>query len=214
MRRGSALRFLVVTNIAIYLLWIILGDDSPHMTENFLVSWSGVMDGRLWTLLTTVFSHSLFLHLFINMYVLLGFGSVLESFLGWRLFLKFYLTAGLAGSLGHIFACKWLLDSPDLPALGASGAVSGVVALFALLFPREKILLLGFIPLPAIFGLLLVLSLDLWGLFEQATGHGLPIGHGAHLGGAFFGIFCYLFYFRPKIKSAVKLRTRETSSSL
>jgi membrane associated rhomboid family serine protease len=74
--------------------------------------------------------------------------------------------------------------------------------LFALMFPRQIILLFYIIPLPAIFGALGFVALDLWGLSAQAHGGGLPIGHGAHLGGALTGaVFYFLFLRRPLRKS-------------
>jgi membrane associated rhomboid family serine protease len=72
--------------------------------------------------------------------------------------------------------------------------------LFALLYPREKLLLFGIIPLPAMFGALAFVGLDVWGVVAQAQGGGLPIGHGAHLGGALTGLLYYLFVLRPRLK--------------
>ena len=85
-------------------------------------------------------------------------------------------------------------------ALGASGAIAGLVLVFSLIFPREKILLMGIIPVPALFGALAFVGLDLWGLTAQAHGGGLPIGHGAHLGGALTGMLYYVFFLRRRIR--------------
>lgn len=170
------------------------------MEENFLVSWDALIEGRWWVCVTSVFSHYLLLHLLINMLVLSSFGRVLEPFLGHMRFLVFYLAAGVFGSLMHAFVSAYLLDDPGLAALGASGAACGVVLLFSLLFPREKILLFGFIPVPALVGALAFVALDIWGLSAQAKGGGLPIGHGAHLGGAFVGIAYYFGSIRPRLR--------------
>jgi membrane associated rhomboid family serine protease len=86
---------------------------------------------------------------------------------------------------------SFILVEPDLPALGASGAISGLILVFSLLFPKERLLIFGLIPIPALFGALLFIGLDVWGLISQAEGGGLPIGHGAHLGGGVTGIFFY-----------------------
>jgi membrane associated rhomboid family serine protease len=85
------------------------------------------------------------------------------------------------------------MDKPEMPALGASGAISGTVVLFALMFPQAKIFILGILPLPAIWGAVLLVGLDLWGLVSQTAGGDLPIGYGAHLGGAFTGLIYYFF---------------------
>lgn len=130
------------------------------------------------------------------MAVLYMFGSALENVLGKSFFLKFYFTAGIVASLSHCLVSVALLDQPTLPALGASGAVSGIVLLFSFMFPRQRIFLFGVIPLPALAAAILFVGLDIWGLIAQTGGHGLPIGHGAHLGGALTGALCYFFFIR------------------
>lgn len=156
--------------------------------------------GKYWTLITSVFSHNLLFHLLINMFAFYGFGIALETILGSKRFLIFYLIAGIIGSFGHCFVSTYILDNPTIPALGASGAVSGVILLFSLMFPREKILILGILPIPAIFGALLFVAFDIWGVIDQSRGGTLPIGHGAHLGGAFFGLCYYLFFVKRKLR--------------
>lgn len=170
------------------------------MRENFLVSWTALEQGRWWTLVTSAFSHNLLLHLLVNMFVLWSFGSLIESVLGRGLFLVFYLVASVMSSLVHSVVSAYYVGEPSVAALGASGAIAGLVLIFAMIFPREKILLFGLIPIPAIFGALAFVALDLWGLFAQAHGGGLPIGHGAHLGGAFTGVLFYVFYLRKRIR--------------
>ena len=90
----------------------------------------------------------------------------------------------------------FLLGSSDVPALGASGAISGLLLAYALHFPRHKILLFGIVPIPALVGVLAFVGIDLWGLLAQSRGGGLPIGHGAHLGGALAGALMYFLYLR------------------
>ena len=182
---------ILVLNAIVFVGWIILG-QAPVMTDNFLVSWDALEAGRYWTLLGSAFSHIAGFHFLINMYVLATFGSFVEQVIGsWR-FVVFYLVAAIIGSLGHATVSAFLLDKPELPALGASGAVSGVVILFSLMVPQATLLLLGFIPMPALVGALLFVGLDVIGLIAQTEGGGLPIGHGAHLGGAAAGAAYYL----------------------
>lgn len=204
--RWSVVRVITYVNIGVFLSWIVTGsafdegaflDGRSFMVRNFLVSWSSLVEGRLWTALTSVFSHMALLHILLNMYVLNNFGPVIERMIGPRRFIRFYLLAGVVSSLCHAFVSAFLMGAPDLPALGASGAISGLVILFSLLFPREKLLLLGLIPVPAIIGALVFVGLDLWGLWAQAGGGGLPIGHGAHLGGALCGAIYYFRRIRP-----------------
>lgn len=197
-QRSWLISLIIACNIAVFIAW---NSDSPVMerflVDNFLVSWNGLLEGRYWVLITSVFSHSMFLHIFFNMYVLWGFGPVVEHVLGVKRFFVFYFVAGIFSSLCHAAVSNFIMHEPDQMALGASGAIAGVILLFSLLFPRQKILLMGIVPLPAVVGALAFIALDIWGLVAQAEGGGLPIGHGAHLGGAFIGIL-YFVYLRTR----------------
>lgn len=200
--KSSLIRAIILVNVGVFLAWnyAFYQGNLEFMAKHFLVSWQALAQGRLWTILTSVFSHNAFLHIFINMFVLHSFGTIIIQIVGRKSFLKFFLIAGLGGSFLHAFTSAFLLDRPELNALGASGAIAGIILLFALLFPKKKILLLGFIPIGAIWGALLFIGLDLWGLIAQTKGGGLPIGHGAHLGGAFIGVV-YYFILRKKFQS-------------
>lgn len=194
--------FILMINTCVFIMWQFSSQrPTGFMSQNFLISWESLIDGRFWTLLTSAFSHNLFLHFFINMYVFWGFGRVVERVIGSSSFFKFYIYAGITSSLAHAFTSAFLMENPYLPALGASGSVAGIILLFSLMFPKEKILLLGIIPLPAIVGAFLFIGIDLWGLTAQMGGSDLPIGHGAHLGGAFFGLLYFLLKIRPQMKS-------------
>jgi membrane associated rhomboid family serine protease len=192
--RPVVLVFLAI-NTGVFVLWLVLG-QSAFMVENFLVSWDALAAGRTWTLLTSEFSHLWFLHFFINMYVLASFGPIVENTIGSGRFLSFYLVAAVVASLGHAGVSAFVMGQPGLPALGASGAISGVILLFSFLYPRARILLFAIIPMPAMIGALLFVGLDIIGLIAQFEGGGLPIGHGAHLGGAATGALYYWLVIR------------------
>jgi len=187
---------LLAINAGVFGLWLLLG-ESPFMLDNFLISWDALAAGRSWTLLTSEFSHVAFFHFFLNMVVLANFGPIVEYTIGSARFLGFYLTAAVVASLSHAGVSAFLLGEPGLPALGASGAISGVVLLFAFLYPRARILLFFVIPMPVMVGVAAVVGLDLAGLIWQIEGGGLPIGHGAHLGGAATGALYYFLVIRP-----------------
>ena len=195
--RASFVWSIVALNAAVFVLWLALG-ETPFMLDNFLVSWRALQEGRYWTLLTAAFSHIQVWHLVFNMLVLTSFGPPVEKTIGSRRFLSFYLVAAVVSSLSHGAVSAFILHQPDLPALGASGAISGVVVVFALLYPRAKIALLGIIPLPALLGAALFVGIDIVGVVAQSEGGGLPIGHGAHLGGALTGALYYFLAIRPQ----------------
>ncbi len=199
----SLVRKIIFINTLVFLGWFFSPASrsyyhSSFMQEQFLVSWESLQEGRFWTLLTAVFSHNMFWHFLMNMLVLGNFGPIIERCLGSKSFIRFYLFAGIFSSFSHSLISAFLLKQPQLPALGASGAISGVILLFSFLFPQQKVLVLGLIPLPAFWGALLFVGLDIWGLVAQVEGGGLPIGHGAHLGGAFIGVIYYFLFMRRK----------------
>ncbi|MFQ5653373.1 MAG: rhomboid family intramembrane serine protease [Planctomycetota bacterium] len=181
-------------NLVVFLLWILAGPGSDlyaFMVNHFMVSLAHLRVGHPWTPLTSAFSHNLFWHLLINMFVLFSFGRVLETVWGPRRFAIFYLVACVVAGFTHCGLS--LLGWEDGFALGASGGVSGLIMAYSLLYPRSKILLLGILPLPALVLALLFVGVDLLGLFAQLSpGGGLPIGHGAHLGGAACGALAIL----------------------
>lgn len=192
---------IIALNAAVFFAWMKASGstfETEFMAANFLVSWTHLAFGREWVLITSVFSHNLLWHFALNMLVLYSFGPIVIYVIGaWR-FLSFYIIAGIISSFSHAWVSAYILHDPSLQALGASGAIAGVIFLFALMFPKEKILLFGIVPVPAIIGGFLFLGLDLWGLWAQAGGGGLPIGHGAHLGGAATGIIYYLLRIRGR----------------
>ena len=183
---------LLLVNIGVFVLWSLPAIPRPLLADNLLVSWNLLMEGRIWVLLTSVFSHNLLFHLLINVIVLLSFGGPMEEIMGSRRFLKFFLVAGLVASVAHAATSRLLLGQPGLRALGASGALAGVLMLFSFTFPRAKVLLFFIVPVPAILAALAFIAIDVWGLIAQMGGGTLPIGHGAHLGGGLVGIVYHL----------------------
>jgi membrane associated rhomboid family serine protease len=182
---------ILFANIVVFVLWLLPAVSTQIMAEHFLISWRHLAAGRVWTVLTAVFSHNMLFHLLINLIVLTSFGGPLERVMGSQRFLAFYLAAGIAGSLAHAILSRFLMGMPGQAALGASSALAGVLVLFSLLFPKAKVLLFFVIPVPAILAAAAFIGIDVWGLIAQIEGGGLPIGHGAHLGGGLVGVVYY-----------------------
>jgi membrane associated rhomboid family serine protease len=134
------------------------------------------------TLLTSMFMHGGFMHLFGNMLFLWIFGDNLEDRVGHARYLVFYLLCGILASLAHVFTTVAFSDSGSgllVPSLGASGAISGVLGGYILLFPRNQvrvIILRIFTTVPA------YVALGLWFLFQFVSGLGI-LGGGAQEGG-------------------------------
>ncbi len=154
------------------------------------------------TILSSMFMHGSFFHLFGNMLYLWIFGNNVEDYLGKLRFILFYLLSGFFAALGQI------LISPNsmIPMIGASGAVAGVLGAYFILFPRARITTLIFfgffirlVKLPAIFvlGLWIIFQL-FYGLSElSATGGGGGVAWFAHIGG-FIGGIILINIFKPR----------------
>jgi membrane associated rhomboid family serine protease len=214
--RTPAVSVIIGVNVLVFLAWqgaSMMPGLFEFMTANFLVSTSHILHWHVWTLITAAFSHSELWHLAINMFVLWSFGTVLEHLWGTRVFVLFYLAAAVIASISHCAVSSFLMGRDDILALGASGAVSGLLLAYALHFPRHRILLFGIVPVPALAGVLVFVGLDLWGLIAQGRGGGLPIGHGAHLGGAFAGALMYFLYLRDAYPIRAVPRPRAAASA-
>jgi membrane associated rhomboid family serine protease len=137
---------------------------------------------RPWTLITYMFVHADFFHLFFNMLILFFFGPPLEGMWGGKEFLKFYVVAGLGGALLS------LLFAPQWPIVGASGAIYGVMLAFAMNWPNMHIYIWGILPVKAKW---LIAFLTVASILPLMSGARDGIAHWAHLGGFGAG-FLYL----------------------
>ena len=168
---------------------------TPHLWLDSTKPW------ELWRLLTADFCHSLggIWHIAFNMLVLWCAGERLEARLGGREFLAFYLAAGVFSSM--LFLAWHLGWGVHARAVGASGAVMGVFAAYALWNPRDKWLLFFFIPVEARW---LLLGFAIWDLSPMlvslANGEltpsvdpftGAHIAYMGHVGGLLFGVLYY-----------------------
>ena len=142
------------------------------------------------TVLSAMFMHGGFMHLFGNLLYLWIFGDNVEHRFGAVAFLLFYLGSGVAATFAQV-----LLDTNSvIPNLGASGAISGVLGAYLVLFPRNRVRAILFyfiVSIPA------VVAIGLWIVFQFVNGFGSVmvseetvggVAYGAHIGGFFAGI--------------------------
>jgi membrane associated rhomboid family serine protease len=148
------------------------------------------------TLLTSMFMHGGIAHIFGNMLFLWIFGDNIEDRLGHFRYLIFYLVCGIIAGLSHVFATAAFASSQAsllVPSLGASGAISGVLGAYILLYPRNRVVvLLGWFatPMPAF------LAIGLWFVFQLISGLGVlgsgsqagGVAYAAHIGGFIAGL--------------------------
>lgn len=150
------------------------------------------------TLLTSMFMHGGIAHLAGNMLYLWICGDNLENTMGHQRYLMFYLLCGIIASLSHVFATAYFNQSILIPSLGASGAISGVLGGYMLLFPTRRIhmwVFLGTISVPAF------IVVGLWFVFQVVNGLGAlggeeagGIAYAAHIGGFVAGILLVKFF--------------------
>jgi membrane associated rhomboid family serine protease len=139
------------------------------------------------TLLTSMFMHGGIAHLLGNMWFLWIFGDNIEQDLGRLRYLVFYLLCGLLASLTHI-AFNW---NSDVPSLGASGAISGVLGAYFLLHRQRRVTVLLFRVITQVPGWVAV---GIWFAFQLIDGLGIlgndkgGVAYGAHIGGFIAGL--------------------------
>ena len=197
--KASGITYLLITtNLVIYFLQV-QNPDPNYYIMNYGLRPALIIQGRdLHTLLTSMFLHGDILHLILNMLVFFFFGDDCERSIGSSRFLAFYLLSGIFAGLFHSCVNSTIGD----PTIGASGAIFGVLAAYAILFPfRRVIAFFGFIPIPLpaiLFAFLLVFMETIY-----AVSGGVPyVAHTAHLGGFISGVLLALL-FRPK-KDAIE----------
>ena len=135
---------------------------------------------RPWILLTAVFLHANISHLFYNLFALALFGFILESIIGTRKFLILFFVAGLIASTVSLpFYAR---------ALGASGAIFGIIGMLGVLRPKLMVWVYG-MPMPMIMALFVWGSGDILGIFAPSGTANI-----AHLGGLALGVIAGLRY--------------------
>jgi membrane associated rhomboid family serine protease len=206
-RMAPAVSITIAINLVVFVMWQFAKNSQgmwQFMTDNFLVSGEFVMHGRFWTLVTNAYSHIEFWHILVNMFVLWSFGTVLERLWGWRTFVGFYLACSVVGALGHWLASAWLMGDGAQLALGASGAVCGLLTAFGLHYPKSRILIMGIVPVPALIAVAALAGFDVLGLIQQTRVRAGNIGHAAHLGGGLCGLLIWFAFIRQRFASPVR----------
>ncbi len=195
---------LIGINVVVFLFELLL--DGFGQLNSFIRTFGMVpkfvLSGeRLHTLLTSMFMHGGFMHIFGNMLYLFIFGNNIEDTLGHFKFLVFYTFCGLCASFLHIL----LTTNRNIPTLGASGAIAGVLGAYLLLFPQAKVdtlvffFIITWVTIPAfallIFWFVLQLLTGIWSIASVSSG---GVAYFAHVGGFIAGVLIAI-PFRNKV---------------
>jgi membrane associated rhomboid family serine protease len=199
-RRRSLLTWgLILINFGVYFYLA----QNPVMNENAIARYAlvpaDIIAGRhLGTLITSMFLHASLLHVGGNMLFLWIFGNNVEDKLGEIKFLVIYFASGIAGSLLQVY----ITPTSTIPTLGASGAISGILAAYVLYFPRARVLTFivpfFFITISAYLVIGYWIALQLLNAFLGLGVTGGGVAYFAHIGGFASGLIL-----------AVLLRPRE-----
>jgi membrane associated rhomboid family serine protease len=135
---------LIILNVLCFILFYIASFfyDEKILTTNLALVPSLILSGQsLWTLITSMFLHAGFFHLFANMFSLFFIGSFLENLIGKKRFIWVYIISGIVGGIFFVFA-SLIFGNLSAPAVGASGAIFGLLGILAVLVPYSKIYLI------------------------------------------------------------------------
>jgi uncharacterized protein len=195
----------VMPLIMINILMFILQISIRGFTQMFMLVPGDVL-ARPWIVITSMFLHSPagFSHIFFNMYGLLIFGPILEQKIGPNKFLMVYLVSGIMAALGHIVLSVFFYGTAA-PALGASGAIMGMLGALILLMPNLRLLFLFFIPMPLWMAGIAWAVIDTVGIFIP-TG----IANLAHLAGMATGLLFGIYFLGKREKYKRRIYTRKT----
>ena len=212
-------RSLLLINVICYLLQLLFERSGIDLVALFGLHFAKASDFYLFQLLTYMFLHGSFGHLFFNMFSLWMFGGIIERSLGSRRFLTYYLICGIGaglcqelwqlgefymegmsggefvdGGIGapipmDLFLNRWT-------TIGASGACYGVLLAFGMLYPNERIvLLIPPIPIKAKYFVAGYAAIELYSAYASNDN----IAHFAHLGGMLFGLLILMYWRKKRI---------------
>ena len=215
---------LIIINVLAFLVQNLF--TSFNVTDWGALHYFGSRDFKPHQLVTHMFLHGGITHIFFNLFTLFMFGTMLENYIGSKKFLLFYMICGLGAGLltqlsipysaelfaksadgldaasGHGLTMAEVVHAykQEYSMIGASGAIMGVMAAFAYLFPNTEMFIM-FIPIPvkAKYVIPVFILIDLFGGINPSAGDN--VGHFAHLGGAIVGFLLILFWNKTNKKT-------------
>lgn len=174
--------------------------EDPDTGEKYAVPGLQATPGSVYfTLIVSMFMHGGIAHIFGNMLYLWIFGDNLENVMGHLRYLVFYLVCGILASLAHVFSTVAFGGNPYLPSLGASGAISGVLAGYIVLFPHRRVRVIVFRTIQEVTA---IWAIGIWFAFQLISGLGMlgggsqagGVAYAAHIGGFIAGLILVKFF--------------------
>jgi membrane associated rhomboid family serine protease len=187
---------LLIANVVVFVITLAM----PRVTDLLLFQPASAFY-RPWTFVTYMFVHGGYWHIIFNMITLAFFGPRVEAQLGSGRFIVLYFLSGLGGALLSFI-------TPMAMIVGASGAIFGVELAYAMIWPRDKILIWGVLPVEARW---LVIGQTVYSVYAGFGGYGGGVAHFAHLGG-YVAAFIFLKWIDHK--SPLRSYQRKLDSAL
>lgn len=186
----KAVKYLLISNIAVYVLVAITGKGGSPLFSLGCMNVEAVLHGQVWRLVTYQYLHSIgdIMHILFNMLGVYFLGPPLERHWGSRRFFIFYTVGGALGSLFYVFLVGLNILNDGI-MVGASGCVLSILGACAVLFPQFQIILL-FFPVPIRFAAILFSGIYTLNILSQGPNAG---GDAAHLAGLAYGVLWPLY---------------------
>ncbi|NVK28665.1 MAG: rhomboid family intramembrane serine protease [Flavobacteriia bacterium] len=201
---------LIIINVLFFVATLVLGNSMNYNLVNLLgLHYFENPSFGVWQVITHMFMHSPldFGHIFLNMLILWMFGTRLENQWGSKRFLNFYLLCGLGAAALHmgVLWYEFNYGATNLVrgtayytnAVGASGAIYGILLAYGMMYPNEPIYLYFLFPIRAKYFVAILAILE---LFNGVTNPGSTVAHFAHLGGMLFGYFILRYWRRQQFR--------------
>jgi membrane associated rhomboid family serine protease len=187
-RFPPGLRWLLIANIAISVLdFILRASNIDVFLRNFaLVPAQVVQSFAIWQLVTYMFLHAGISHVLWNMLALWLFGIELERTWGTMRFVRFYFLCGICAGLTVIIAA-YLFGSTEVPVVGSSGAIYGVLVAYGVVFPEQTVLFGFLIPMKSKYFVMIIGGVVFLSSYMAVVGRGSGVAELAQLGGLVAG---------------------------
>jgi rhomboid family protein len=187
-RFPTGLKWLLVLNCGIFLTWFLLRTTSiaPLFYNFSLIPDQVIHHFAVWQIGTYMFLHFGMWNLLWNMLALWMFGAELERLWGTQKFLQFYLICGICAAL-TVIAAAYIFGGTDVATEGSSGAVLGILAAYAVMFPDQTILFGFLIPMKSKYFVMIIAAVVLLQSYSSVQAKGQGIAVLAQLGGMLTG---------------------------
>ncbi len=190
-------RILLIFNVVIFLFQQFARLVAPYVVETYFgLNHAGLIGNHFyWQLVTYMFLHGGWLHLFFNMFALWMFGSEIERHYGSRFFMLYYIFSGLGAGV-CIAIMNWVLASGNsisalTPTMGASGAIYALLLAYGMTWPNREVYLYFLFPVKMKYLLIGYGLIEFFGTLNTLGGQGGNISNVGHLGGLLTGLILF-----------------------